>query len=254
MKGTLLVLAALAHPLLAAKDHDFKKCHQSGFCKRGRALSERAVATGTQWHSPYSVDSSSVGFSAEKSSLRAPVKSELYPGIKFELQVDILEDGVARVRLDEKDGLRQRYNEAASWALVTEPKLKPSGVSWSSFGSSGTKALFDGVELRISYSPLQITLLRDGREEVVLNGRGLLHMEHHREKNLLPPQEEGDQAVIEDADPKVNANAWFEGETEESYWEEKFNTWTDTKPKGAYISRIMLISSHDQLIISTWHC
>lgn len=235
MRATLVILAALVQPLLAVKEHDFKKCHQSGFCKRGRALAERAVTAGEYWHSPYSIDASLVRFFAGNSSFHAPVKSELYPNIKFELQVNILKDGVARVRLDEVGGLRQRYNEAASWALVSEPRPKDVGqVEWADTGSE-FRAAFDDVELIVAYSPLEVVLLRDGREEIVLNGRGLLHMEHFREKTTpAPPLEEavGDQAILEDTTAEVRINAWFEGETEESLWEESFNSWTDSKPKG----------------------
>ncbi|KAF8320449.1 alpha-glucosidase [Clavulina sp. PMI_390] len=235
--ATTLLLAALVQPLLAAKDHDFKKCHQSGFCKRGRALSERAYAAGKSWSSPYSIDSTALSFSPSHASFTAPVKSSLYPDIRFELKVSILEDGIARVTMDEVNGLRQRYNEAAKWALLTEPQLKDaSSVKWEQLGNNGRKAVYDGVELRIQYSPLSISLWRDGREEILLNGRGLLHMEHFRSKETISPPPEGQseegQAVLEDESSKVKPTAWFEGDMEESYWEETWSTWTDSKPKG----------------------
>ena len=235
------VLAVLVQPLLAVKHEDFKTCSQAAFCNRGRALSARAAAS-KSWVSPYSIDSTSVVFSLSKSSLTAAVKSSLYPAIRFELQVHILQDGVARVRMDEVDGLRKRYDEAASWALVTEPALKEEGqVVWSSNGKIGIKAAYDGVELVIAYSPLKITLLRSGREEVVLNGRGLLHMEHFRTKESTEDLQEaapadaqeegaGDEQKILQA--PIKPNAWFEGPEEHGFWEETFKSWTDSKPKG----------------------
>lgn len=54
----------------------------------------------------------------EQSSLTAQVKSELYPDIKFSLEVH--EDGATRVRMDEVDDLRKSYDKAAKWALATE--------------------------------------------------------------------------------------------------------------------------------------
>src|SRR4051794_30526495 len=122
--ATAIFLAALVQPLLAVKEHDFKKCHQSGFCKRGRALSERATTAGKSWNSPYSIDSSSISFSSSHAAFTAPVKSALYPDIRFELKVSILKDGVARIQMDEVNGLRKRYNEATQWALIAEPELK----------------------------------------------------------------------------------------------------------------------------------
>ena len=235
MRARFLLLFALFQPLLAVKEQDFKKCYQSGFCKRGRALAERASAAGASWHSPYSIDSSSLSFSPRDASFTAPVKSELYPHIKFELRVSILRDGVVRIQMDEVGGLRKRYNEASSWSLVSDPELKGAGdVKWMKMGAAGTRATFDGVELRVGFSPLHISLLRDGRQEVLLNGRGLLHMEHFRTKPSATPTEGGsedEQTVLEDSS-KLRPTAWFEGESEEFYWEETFGSWTDSKPKG----------------------
>jgi len=238
MRAGLLLLFALFQPLLAVKEHDFKKCHQSGFCKRARELAGRASVAGTSWHSPYSIDSSSLAFSSSDASFTARVKSELYPDVKFELRVSILKDGVARIQMDEVDGLRKRYNEASSWSLVSDPELKAaSEVKWKDMGSStGRKAIFDGVELRVGFSPLHISLFRDGRQEVLLNGRGLLHMEHFRTKPSAAPPEDNSQdaqIVLEDPPSTAKPTAWFEGETEESYWEETFGSWTDSKPKGS---------------------
>lgn len=118
---SLILLAAL--PLsLAVKSHDFKTCSQAGFCRRGRALSARAKESDS-WTSPYSLDAASLALSPDQASFTAGVKSSLYPDIKFGLDVRIHEDGVVRVRMDEINGLRKRYDEAASWALVSDPKI-----------------------------------------------------------------------------------------------------------------------------------
>ncbi|KAF8342699.1 glycoside hydrolase family 31 protein [Cantharellus anzutake] len=242
LPGTIL----LSH---AFKAHDFKTCSQSAFCRRGRALAQRA-SENASWSSPYHIDAETVSFSPSQSSLTARVTSFLYPEIHFQLQVDILKNGVVRVRMDEIGGLRKRYDEAASWALISEPALRDDDLNWVGFkkGKKGgvVKAAYGGVELAISYSPLKITLLRNGREEVVLNGRGLLHMEHFRNKpnqtdegEERPSELEGEggegiegtreQTVLKEP---ANGNAWFEGEEKDGYWEETFLSWTDSKPKG----------------------
>lgn len=232
------LLLALVTPLLAVKEHDFKTCSQAAFCRRGRALSARASGASSSWTSPYSVDPNALVFNPSKSSFKAEVKSSLYPAIKFQLEVLVHHDGVARIKMDEVDGLRKRYDEASSWALITEPVLKEAGqVVWTGIGTTGLKASYDDVELVITYSPLKIVLVRAGREEVVLNGRGLLHMEHFRtkvEKVTIPdgeaPEggEEGQKVIQKESKP----TAWFEGEDEDEYWEETFLQWTDSKPKG----------------------
>ena len=232
----LLVLAA---DVLAVKHHDFKTCSQAGFCRRGRALASRAKEASSTWKSPYSIDAQSTAISADKSSFTAIVHSSIYPNIMFKLDVRAHDDGVFRVRMNEVDGLRKRYDEAAKWALVEEPKLSKK-IAWTQTKKE-MKAVNGKVELRVNYSPLRITMLRDGKEEVVLNGRGLLHMEHFRLKDEpattveAPPAQ--DEQVVMDAPsepqpPSPKLSAWFEGEEEDGYWDEQFNSWTDSKPKG----------------------
>ncbi|KAH9833520.1 alpha-glucosidase [Rhodofomes roseus] len=228
-----LLLLAILPTSLAVKSQDFKTCSQAGFCRRGRALSARAQES-QSWRSPYSVDPSSIAVSPEQASFVAAVKSSLYPDVKFSLDVRVHDDGVVRVRMDEVDGLRKRYDEAASWALIAEPTISPD-VKWA-VGKKELRATYGpkkDIEVVVSYDPLTVTLYRGGKPQVVLNGRGLLHMEHFRtkaaseEKAPVEAPAEDSQVVMQ-----VNNRAWFEGEEEDGFWEEKFGSWTDSKPKG----------------------
>ncbi|PBL00499.1 glycoside hydrolase family 31 protein [Armillaria gallica] len=226
-----LFFALLAPDAFSVKTNDFKTCSQSGFCRRGRALSARAKDAASSWKSPYSVDASSVSISPSEAVVTAAVKSSLYPEIKFELEVRVHEDGVVRVRMDEKDGLRKRYDEAASWALVAEPVISKD-VQWTA-GKKDVRAVYGDLSIVVAYDPLRVTLLRKGREQVVLNGQGLLHMEHFRAKESLPEVQAdgaGEEAQVPIKAEKLRA--WFEGEEEDAFWDEKFNSWTDSKPKG----------------------
>jgi mannosyl-oligosaccharide alpha-1,3-glucosidase len=240
-----LFLFLLVPSIAAVKSQDFKTCSQSGFCRRGRALSARAEAAGSAWKSPYSVDSSSISVVSHQATLTANVISSLYPDIQFALEVRIHADGVARVRMDEVDGLRKRYDEAASWALIEEPNVNKD-ITWKIGKKSARAAYGDGgvadakdIGIVVTYQPLKVTLSRGGKEQVVLNGNGLLHMEHFRMKGVEDtassesPQEgtDGDaQSVLE-----VNPAAWFEGDEEDAYWDENWSSWLDTKPKGGLI-------------------
>lgn len=227
----------LVHQSWAFKAHDFKTCAQSGFCRRGRALSARAREAKT-WVSPYSVDPSSIGISTNHAVFTAAVKSSIYPDINFGLEVRIQQDGVARVRVDEVGGLRKRYDEAASWSLIAEPSISQD-IRWIP-GKKDARAVYGekkDIEVIISYAPLRVSLLRNGKEQVVLNGNGLFHMEHFRTKEAAakePAEIERDSA---DGEAQVvikteNSRAWFEGDTEDALWEETFSSWTDSKPKG----------------------
>ena len=232
----------LVNQSLAFKPHDFKTCSQSGFCRRGRALSARAKEAETTWVSPYSIDQSSIGISTNQAVFTAAVKSSLYPAINFGLEVRIHEDGVARVRMDEVGGLRKRYDEASSWSLIAEPSISQN-IKWVQ-GKKDIRAVYGekkDIEVVVTYAPLRVSLLRNGKEQVVLNGQGLLHMEHFRTKEATmeqPEEVEGGgandeaQVVIEAA---MKRNAWFEGDTEDAFWEETFSSWTDSKPKGKII-------------------
>ncbi|EKM81226.1 hypothetical protein AGABI1DRAFT_72105 [Agaricus bisporus var. burnettii JB137-S8] len=226
-----LVVFLLVEDGFAFKDHDFKNCSQSGFCRRGRALAARAKEAKDAWKSPYSLVADSVTVNPADATFTARVKSSLYPGIKFGLELRVHHDGVVRVRMDEIDGLRKRYDQAASWALIAEPKISET-IRWTA-GKKDIRAVYGAkkeIEVVVSYEPLRVALIRNGKEQVVLNGQGLLHMEHFRNKD---GQEGGDgaaQEVLKAENPPPRE--WFEGDKEDDYWEEKWISWTDTKPKG----------------------
>jgi len=240
--AAIWLLLLPARSVIAVKEQDFKKCNESGFCRRGRALADRAaeyVKSGEKWKSPYSLDASTIALEDGGSSFTGRVRSLLYPEIKFELDVRVHEDGVVRVRMDEKEGLRKRYDEAASWALIKEPALSSSS-KWS-VGKKEVKVAYgekkDQVEVTVEFEPLVVRMRRNGKDQVVLNGQGLLHMEHFREKKVeeVAAKEETPPAEGEEAQEVIQLppNAWFEGETEDGLWEESWRSWTDTKPKGA---------------------
>lgn len=244
MKWTVLFFSLIFFfaPVFALKEHDFKKCHDAAFCRRGRALAQRARAAGDDWRSPYHLVPDTIKIEDGKAAFSAHVKSTLYPEITFLFEARIHHDGVARVRMDELGGIKKRYDEAAGWSLVGEPALSES-ITWVKSGK-GIKATYGAkneIAVKVEYSPLRVTLSRGGKEEIVLNGEGLLHMEHFRTKPEPPPETtsaEGAEPTLEQQDsPQVvmqapKTSAWFEGEEEDGWWEETFKSWTDSKPKG----------------------
>jgi alpha 1,3-glucosidase len=177
---------------------------------------------------------------SNKASFTATVLSSIYPSIKFGLEVQVHKDGVVRVRMDEVEGLRKRYDEAASWALIAEPEISQE-IKWT-VGKHDVRALYGtkkDIEVVVSFQPLKVVLLRKGKEQVVLNGKGLLHMEHFRTKGSseeaksVDAPEEGSSTNVEAQKVlEVRTAAWFEGESEDGWWDETFLQWTDTKPKG----------------------
>lgn len=239
---TILSLLFFASPSLAVKRGDFKTCDQSGFCKRNRALADRSVEKGDSWTSPYSIRSPS--FNASAGSFTAEVGNALFPTISFSLEVRFQKDGVARILMDEVDGLRQRYNEAGMWAVQTEPILEreEGGYTLDITNERTSITYAEGrQEVIIRHSPILITFLRDGTPHIVLNQRGLFNMEHFRIKAVGGGETEGDELVIQGAHEgedivvvKEEAFPGFSPENEDTMWEETFGGKTDTKPKGQY--------------------
>lgn len=236
LSASLLLFSSIP-TAVSFKAGDFKTCSQSGFCRRGRALAARAKDNVDSWQSPYSVDAQSLLLTSGRASLSAAVKSALYPDVKFNLEVRVHEDGVVRVRMDEVDGLKKRYDEASKWALAAEPSIS-THVEWK-VGASDARAKFGKKlehEIVVDFQPLRVVLKKDGKEQVVVNGRGLLHMEHYRNKAVEEPTQV--EAAEESAEAQqvlhvvTNPNTWFEGDSEDAYWEETFGSWTDSKPKG----------------------
>ena len=233
-----LATTLLASAALAVKQEDFKLCEQSSFCRRLRAIGDKQAEAQGTFHSPYSLSApSTTTGTKDEASWTFNVKSELYPSVSFELRVDILEqgDGIARIRMDEVGSStpHKRYDEAANWALVNpNPALAPlSSVKITSNKGKTVISYGNGNSLEIEHSPLKITQLQNGKVEVVINERGLLHMEHFRLKQAkIEGDAEGEQKVLSTPEPD---RSWFET-TDADLFEEKFKKWTDSKPKGEY--------------------
>jgi mannosyl-oligosaccharide alpha-1,3-glucosidase len=137
--------------------------------------------------------------------------------------------------MDEVDGLKKRYDEASKWALVAEPSIS-THIRWK-VDTSAARAVFGQNaehEVVVEFKPLRVVLNKNGREQVVVNGRGLLHMEHFRNKAVEEPEKESSEESSESqgVSKVTNPNGWFEGDSEDAYWDETFGSWADSKPKG----------------------
>lgn len=245
-----LVLVIASTPTShAVKRHDFKTCSQSGFCRRNRAFADRAAETGQAWQSPYALAAPP---QFARGSLSADVVNALFPNIKFSLEVRFHQDGTARVLMDEVDGLRQRYNEAARWALDQEPQVDGPDEHFTVQHDKGfTSVKYAGGhnEVRLDHSPLAVTFLRNGQPHVVLNERKLFNMEHFRVKTV---GEQPEELVVQDPDHpgeqrvivKDDAFPGFLPPDEDGMWDETFAGKTDSKPKGTLSCLLFLLVRH----------
>lgn len=232
----LVLLLAIAQIATAVKHHDFKTCAQSGFCKRNRAFADQASVAGPSWSSPYELDSKSIkledGILTGNIWKTVVAKDGGQSQVQLPLKVTLLDNGVARVTIDEArrqkkeidlrgDGKarKERYNEAEDWALVGGKNYaKEAGIQ----NSDGLTTLSYGyaqLQLVIQHKPFKVTLFRDGEPTIVLNDRNLLNVEEWRAKVEKPEPKEGEEAVAD-------------AEDESTWWDETFGGNTDSKPRG----------------------
>ncbi|KAF5022303.1 hypothetical protein F66182_5653 [Fusarium sp. NRRL 66182] len=222
-------LVCLLQPAAAVKEKDFKKCNQSGFCKRNRAFADNAATEGSNWKSPYEISADSASF--ENGKLQATIVKTINANgdtVRLPLTVSFLKSGTARVTMDEekrrnKDVVlrdnspvrKERYNEADDWVLTGGLNLdKEAQLAFQDKTQVNIKYGPDSKqEAIIKFSPFEIDFRRDGNSHVKFNDRGWLNMEHWRPKI---ENKEGEEA----------------SEDESTWWDESFGGNTDTKPRG----------------------
>lgn len=217
------------------KHENFKMCSQSGFCSRNRAYADSVSSQGSSWSAPYHLKSSSIKF-ANGQLLGTIVKTtENNEKVYLPLTVSFLESGVARVTLDEEKRIKgdielrhgskirkERYNEAAKWAIVGGLGLSSSAEIVERTEAGVTKVLYGPdkkFQAVIKHSPFEVHFQRDGETHIQLNDKGLLNMEHWRPKVEKP---EGS-----DSEPKAQDTV-----DDSTWWDESFGGNTDSKPRG----------------------
>lgn len=228
--GLLLIsLLTFADVAKMVKHENFKTCSQSGFCKRNRALADRATAAGASWSSPYELNGATVDLKdgvLTGTILKIISETE---SIELPLVFSFLDSGVARVTIDEavrqkgeielrhgSKARKERYNETAKWALVGGENYHKEATMNIEEGVTTVEYGPPGHQVKITHKPFSARFFRNGEVQVVLNERNLMNVEHWRAKK-----------EIVEGEAEVEKN-----EDEETYWEETFGGNTDSKPRG----------------------
>ncbi|KIW29067.1 uncharacterized protein PV07_04910 [Cladophialophora immunda] len=235
---SILLLLFFVSPAVMVKHHDFKRCDQSGFCKRNRALADSMTEKGSPESSPYQLDAASIKF--KDGRLDGSIIKSLADGdaVKLPLTMTFLDRGNVRVTVDEEKrrkgeielrhgsvARKERYDEAAAWALTgaglqaqTTASMKKvsKDVTEVSWGPSGH---FKAI---IRHAPFGVELWSGEEKHVVFNGRGFLNVEHWRPKVEKPSVDENNTEA-QPAEPTEDESTW---------WDESFGGNTDSKPKG----------------------
>lgn len=220
----LVLLVAFAS---AMKREDFKTCAQSGFCRRNRAYADHMVTSS----SPYRLLQDSVQWVENNSHVRADIKN-LDTDVLLVLDLYVLQDNTVRIRINEKNLIKPRYDDHAKYTLHQDPPVQANVKQTSIDDKSGlvTVVLDDTRTVTLSPDPLRIDFLVDGAPVVSLNDRGFLNFEHLRTKETHKPkmiQQTNEDGTLQDV----------EAPWETGLWEETFKTWTDPKPNGNYSNR-----------------
>ncbi|KAI0123932.1 glycoside hydrolase family 31 protein [Xylariales sp. AK1849] len=250
-------LCSLFTPAVMVKENDFKKCHQSGFCKRNRAYADHAIGQGSSWQAPYKISSEKASFKGgqfQATVLKAI--DEQGTTVNLPITVSFQKSGTARVTIDEEkrqtknidlrhgSGARkERYNEAEKWAVTGGLALDKDAkiAHQSKTGITIKYGPNSAFEAEIKYEPFSVDFKRDGVTQVKFNDRGLMNMEHWRPKiEKVEPEkkdgEEGEKKGGEDgetADEKKEDPMEVPAHLDEStWWDESFGGNTDSKPRG----------------------
>lgn len=178
----------------AMKFDDFKTCSQSGFCRRNRAYADQVTT------SPYQLVPNSI--QTNNDHVYAEIINK-ETRVMMTMDVYVLQDNTARVRINEKNPIKPRYDDHIKHTLYSEPQL-----AGQSTVDSQKEVIIKNKErtIVIHPDPLRIEFLVNDQPVITLNERGFFNFEHLRLKD---------------------------GESgQDDLWEETFKTWTDPKPNG----------------------
>ncbi|KAJ3056166.1 hypothetical protein HK097_007890 [Rhizophlyctis rosea] len=228
----ILVLACFPQPGQMVKQHDFKTCSQSGFCRRHRAYAD-LVDISPEHASPYELVPKSVKVNEKKGTVTANLV-DTAKKIPFTFTINLLEKNTARVQLKEAKPHKPRYNEVADLTIET----LPAGVSAFNSTQSDEEILVTFGEegrnqLVLHKKPFRFELSVNGVPAVSFNERGYLYYEHSRKKEQPPAIENQAGAdgedIVSDHEKEVKR---LKDELTKDLWEESFGGKTDTKPNG----------------------
>lgn len=222
----------------SVKEHDFKKCHQSGFCKRNRAFADNVAAQSSTWSSPYRIIADSLVL--KDGQLQAVIVKTIDDDgetARFPVVISFLASGAARVTIDEEkrrnkditlrhgsNARKERYDEAGNWVIVGGTELDKDAQVTHQDNKQVNVKYGNNLEAVIKLSPFEVDFRRDGHSHVKLNSAGLLNMEQWRPKVEKPSVENGDEQIHDVKD--------IDDEDKSTWWDEEFGGNTDSKPRG----------------------
>ncbi|XP_071162739.1 neutral alpha-glucosidase AB-like isoform X2 [Mytilus edulis] len=246
MQQILVTLILLIQSSVAVNRDNFKTCQQSGFCKRHRAM--------TPGQSAYEVITETVNVQSTSVNLQL---LNTVTNVKLTLELSGLERSTARIKINEVEPIKQRYEIPIGDVLVEEPKRQ--GLKKLEQTSQSLTLGIEKNKIVISFKPFRIDFYTEDEPVVSINAQGLLKFEHYRHKQgwlnkagssifswfsapfrEAQPEENVEEAKEgeelkegdENAEEKPAEEEQKKDEEEPDLWEETFKSFTDSKPHG----------------------
>jgi len=168
----------------------FRKCSDTGFCKRNR---------GDQFQSQnYVVQHKSVKFSTN-SVITADLQNTLYPlSEPLNLKVIVLKEGIIHIAVREKNSKHIRYE--VQDVLLDVPHQ--SGVDCNPESNILRCHINKENGFFITYAPFGVTMLMRGKEVITVNNRQKMNFEIYRSKNPKPEETKPEETKPEETKPE----------------------------------------------------
>ncbi|VEU22614.1 DEKNAAC103466 [Brettanomyces naardenensis] len=190
----IFLLVILPVPSEAVKDYLFKKCDQSGFCHRNRHFANEILEQGDSYQPRYSIDLATLQIDDQSGTVDGILLKQLNDGtyVDLSLKIAVITDHSLRLTVDEIDRdvrvggnvttpvNKVRYNEASTWAFDGKD---PKQLKFTHELQSDSLILHYGdYNAQIQLYPFKISLSYKGAEQLIVNERSLLNVEHYRTK------------------------------------------------------------------------
>lgn len=201
----------------------FRTCDSTSFCRRHRELTRWA----TFRVNPSTIVASSTGLTAEVIRTDNEPSEKSQP-VVFTLELIVYEHGILRLKLNEKNPLKPRYevpDVLLSQLQTAEGTYKDHKLSF------GPSSAFSAV---ISDDPFRLDVFVGNEKVISFNDRNLLQFEELQERQAATPEPaavEDEEATEEEAKQPEEA-APVAKRDEEGAWSESFGTHQDSKPRG----------------------
>lgn len=193
----------------------FRTCDSTSFCRRHRELTRWA----TFRVNPSTIAASSTGLTAEVIRTDNEPSEKSQP-VVFTLELIVYEHGILRLKLNEKNPLKPRYevpDVLLSQLQTAEGTYKDHKLSF------GPSSAFSAV---ISDDPFRLDVFVGNEKVISFNDRNLLQFEELQERQAAAPEPaavEDEEATEEEAKQPEEA-APVAKRDEEGAWSESFGT------------------------------